>query len=179
MEEEKSEAKYKKEEAVRSAKTGITRNDKIFYIVIIAIMILICLIKFIYHPVTVVGESMEPTYQNGDILLTRNHFRESDLTYGSVVVFRLEDKKQSYIKRIEGMPGDVIVIKDGIFYRNGEPVEEGYEKIEDPGYLAIEMILGKGQYFVLGDNRNDSKDSRAFGPITMKEMKYLVRRKLF
>ena len=69
------------------------------------------------------------------------------------------------IKRIVGLPGDSIQIRDGLLYRNGVAVEESLPLMEDPGIAERTVLLAPGNYFLLGDNRNHSRDSREFGPV--------------
>ena len=172
------ETKHAKKKNGASEKRKLSKKDIIFYGIIAGIFLLILFAKTTFHPVTVVGDSMYPTYKNGDLLITKK-VKENELSYGDVIVFHLESKKASYIKRIEGIPGDIVVIREGVLYRNGDAVLEGFDLADDPGYLAVETILGKDQYLALGDNRNHSTDSREFGPVSLQEIRYKVIKKIF
>ena len=98
--------------------------------------------------------------------------------YGDIVVLHGDSGKTNdndFIKRVVGKPGDVLDITDGVLVRNGEEVKEDYAYY-DPDYtyrsgVTQHIVLGEGQYFVMGDNRFHSMDSRSFGPITREEMK--------
>ena len=69
------------------------------------------------------------------------------------------------VKRIVGLPGDRIQIRGGLLYRNGEAVSDGLPLIVDAGIAENMVLLAPGQYFLLGDNRNHSRDSREYGPV--------------
>jgi len=118
------------------------------------------------QPVEVEGSSMEPTLSNKNhLLLEKVTYLFSDPERFDVVVFSpFEDEEELfYIKRIIGLPGEHILIDNNIIYINGEPLLENYGKenvINSPGIAENEIILGEGEYFVLGDNRNHSRDSR-------------------
>ena len=114
-----------------------------------------------------VGQSMEPTLASGDRVLTnRLIYKLTDPKRGDLIVFKPNGNENShyYIKRVIGLPGETIQIIDGFIYINGERLKEGYGKeIIDLNHLgAVEypVVLGKDEYFVLGDNRNNSSDSR-------------------
>ncbi|MDD5937346.1 MAG: signal peptidase I [Clostridiales bacterium] len=133
-------------------------------------VILICVLlvqKFIVQPVEVNGSSMEATLSDSNhLLLEKVSYVFSKPKRFDVVVFRPYDydKELCYIKRIIGLPGETVQIKDNIIYIDGMPLSENYGRenvIRDPG-IAIEPItLNTDEYFVLGDNRNNSKDSRS------------------
>ena len=114
----------------------------------------------------VVGNSMEPTlYSAQNILLNRLIYNISEPKYGDVIAFKPNGNENShyYIKRVIGVPGDTVQITDGYIYINGEKlIEDGdFDRIADPGIAETEIYLDEDEYFVLGDNRNFSEDSRS------------------
>ena len=140
-------------------------------IVIIALLIVIPIRYLVFQPFYVKGESMEPNFSDGDYLIV------DEITYrfrvpqrGEVIVFRYpNDPSQRYIKRIIGLPGETIEIEQGkvIIYSN----EEGGVVLEESAYLSpsvftlgdLRTVLSENEYFVLGDNRAASADSRRWG----------------
>ena len=133
------------------------------YVLIIIAVILIR--TFIITPVRVDGASMDQTLEDGQILLL---YKLANVDYGDIVV--LDEKKEGeiIIKRIIGMPGDTVSIRDNTIYVNGEEVEEDYAYGETSDYE--EITLDDDEYFILGDNRPISKDSRYFGPVKEDEI---------
>ena len=108
---------------------------------------------------------MSPTLENGDqILVNRFLYKLFEPGRNDLVVFSPNGNQKShyYVKRIIGLPGDVIEIKDGIVYVNREPFPEKLEvePVENALMAEQEIIVGEEEYFVLGDNRNNSEDSR-------------------
>ncbi len=133
------------------------------------VLLVLCLsylfITFVGQRTEVQGSSMEATLSNGDqLIVDKISYRFRDPKRYDIIVFpfRYEDNT-FYIKRIIGLPGETIQIDgEGNIWINGEILEESYgrEIIRDPG-LAVEPItLGEDEYFVMGDNRNNSSDSR-------------------
>lgn len=116
--------------------------------------------------VRVVGSSMNPTYKSGDFLLIN---RLGNPDRGDVVTFEKDD--MYLIKRVVGLPGDIIILSGQDLYVNGVAVDEPYT-IDMGGYQYIEKqyIVGEGECFVLGDNRLNSKDSRVFGCVPIGEI---------
>lgn len=122
-----------------------------------------------YSRVVVSGHSMDYTLQNGEHLWVEN-LPWGTYKQGSVVVLKESDKRM--VKRIIGTPGDTLVFKGDTLYRNGKALDEPY--VTDSGYekglLKGEVTLAKDEYFVMGDNRDVSNDSRYFGAIKKNEL---------
>ncbi|HMB17415.1 MAG TPA: signal peptidase I [Candidatus Paceibacterota bacterium] len=157
---------------------------EIFETVIIAVVAVVLIRTFITQPFLVSGSSMEPTFENGNYLLVDElayRFREPER--GEVVVFKDPINGSSfYIKRIIGLPGEKVVIDDGkVSVYKGDDLkrlEEGYvlnvNERED-----YEKKLEKNEYFVMGDNRGFSFDSRNWGPLGENKIVGLVRFRLW
>ena len=133
------------------------------------------IITFVGQRTIVKGSSMEPTLQGtddydkdkvGDNLIVDKlsyRFHDPERFYIIVFPYKYAVGKEYYIKRIIGLPGETIQItQDGTIYINGEILNEGYGKevILNPGAAALPITLGEDEYFVMGDNRNNSADSR-------------------
>jgi signal peptidase I len=116
------------------------------------------------------GPSMEPTFADNQFLIvSRVHYLLGEPGRGDIVVFHYPGNvEQDYIKRVIGLPGDTVEIRDTLIYINGEPLDEPYiNEPCTPNQCADETwVLGPDEYFVLGDNRNRSRDSRNFGPVS-------------
>lgn len=115
---------------------------------------------------SVIGVSMEPGLYNGQtIFINRFVYRLLSPSEGDVIVFLPNGNQNShyYVKRVVAVPGDKVQIIDGILYVNSEKTElsEDYDKMADAGIALNEITLQSGEYFVLGDNRNNSEDSRS------------------
>ena len=122
------------------------------------------IIHFVGQRTYVSGSSMENTLSDGDnLIVDKITYRFSDPQRFDIIVFpfRYEDRVY-YIKRIIGLPGETVQITDGDIYIDGEILQESYgrEVTKDSGLAAEPIVLGEDEYFVLGDNRNDSTDSR-------------------
>lgn len=135
------------------------------------------IVKFVGQRTEVVGASMESTLHDGDNLIVDKisyRFREPERF--DIIVFPYQyAKKTYYIKRIIGLPGETVQIDEyGIIYINGQVLVENYGKdtIKNPGLAENTIHLGEGEYFVLGDNRNNSTDSRdpSVGTIRKKDI---------
>ncbi len=126
-------------------------------------------IVFLYQPVKVEGGSMMPSLTNRErIFVNKFVYRLEPIERGDVVVFRYpRDPSLSFIKRVIGVPGDRIRIDDGQVYVNGNALEEDYlfPAFVDRDQSFAEIVLAAHYYFVMGDHRNMSDDSRDFGPL--------------
>ncbi len=136
-----------------------------------SILIAVVLIVFIYQPVKVEGTSMTPALADQERIFINKftyRFGLGNIEHGDTVVFWYpEDKTKSYIKRVIGVPGDRIRIDSGQVYVNGRTLVEDYvpanERDSNSWHDAQEQVVPPNQYFVLGDHRNSSSDSRAWG----------------
>lgn len=132
---------------------------------LVVLVITLGVVKFVGERTRVNGDSMESTLSDGDnLIVNKVTYRFSDPKRFDIIVFPFKYANQTYyIKRIIGLPGETVKIDDqGNIYINGEILKESYgtEVIREPGLAAEEITLGEDEYFVLGDNRNKSVDSR-------------------
>jgi len=146
---------------------------EILKIVIIALVIVIPIRYFLFQPFIVKGQSMEPNFENSNYLIVDElSFRFRDPQRGEVVVFRYpKNISQRFIKRIIGLPGDKIEVKAGSIMVNDQVLDESKylpSGVQTPG--NIQTSLNENEYFVLGDNRISSFDSRQWGLLPRKNI---------
>ncbi len=134
------------------------------YIVIVLVVVLIR--TFIITPVRVDGDSMKNTLKNGDILLL---YKLGSINRLDIIVLDEEKDNEKIIKRVIGLPGETVAIKKGKIYINDKVIDDKYAYGETSDYDKV--TLEDDEYFILGDNRLISKDSRYFGPIKKSEIK--------
>lgn len=151
---------------------------EILEVVLVAVLVVMGVRTFLVQPFLVSGQSMEPTFESGDYILINElsyYFKEPQR--GEVVVFRPPvNEKTYYIKRIIGLPRERVVIEDGRIFIYNEKSPKGFELQEL--YLSPELktagskdiTLKSNEYFVMGDNRRASYDSRQWGPLTRDEI---------
>ncbi|MCC2127159.1 MAG: signal peptidase I [Lachnospiraceae bacterium] len=134
----------------------------LYVVVVVGITFLI--IHYVGQRTYVSGSSMENTLSDGDnLIVDKITYRFSDPKRYDIIVFPYQYEENTYfIKRIIGLPGETVQIVDGIIYIDGEALQESYgrEVMKNSGLAADPVTLGEDEYFVLGDNRNDSTDSR-------------------
>lgn len=130
-----------------------------------AIFLAVVLVYSVGIRTSVVGASMEPILHNGqEILINRIVYQFSSPDRGDVIVFRPNGNQNShfYVKRIIGLPGERVQIMQGQVYIDGQVYEDdAADDTRDAGIAETEMVLGEDEYFVLGDNRDNSEDSRS------------------
>lgn len=152
--------------------------------VVVSVIIVVVLTQFIIRPVRVKGDSMLPTLQTNDMGFSSIiNYKISGLSRFDVVVFCPEDRSDCLVKRVIGLPGETVSYQDDQLYINGNYVEEDFldqeyiqQRLESADRTLFTANFGPiqvadGEYFVMGDNRIDSIDSRSFGTISKSEIK--------
>lgn len=156
---------YDYAEDLKEKKPGLLR-EVIGFLLYVAVVVGITflIITFVGQRTYVSGSSMENTLSHGDnLIVDKITYRFADPKRFDIIVFPFRyEEKTYYIKRIIGLPGETVQIQDGNIYINGEILNESYgrEVMKSAGLAAEPITLGEDEYFVLGDNRNDSTDSR-------------------
>ncbi|MGI4828762.1 MAG: signal peptidase I [Janthinobacterium lividum] len=134
----------------------------------VSLVVSLFIILFLYQPVRVEGTSMLPRLEDQDrLFINKFAYRFEQIHHGDVVVFYYpHDHSKSYIKRVVAVPGDRLSIDHGAVSVNGIPLQEPYvpEKYQDDRSLP-ERIIPASEFFVMGDHRSISSDSRDFGPV--------------
>ncbi|HEY1756121.1 MAG TPA: signal peptidase I [Bryobacteraceae bacterium] len=134
----------------------------------LSVVIAIIIILFLYQPVRVEGTSMMPSLINEErIFINKFVYRFSDIKRGDTVVFQFpRDVSKSYIKRVIGMPGDRVLVDHGTVIVNGTPLNEPYVPQDERDQASYpEIQVDPDCYYVLGDHRNSSNDSRNWGTV--------------
>jgi signal peptidase I len=156
--------------------TGKGLVKDLIFLAVLIVVVVIPIRMFVISPFVVDGESMHPTFENLDYLIVDELvYRFSPPTRGDVIVFRYpKNPSVFYVKRIIGLPGETVSINRGVVSvttKAGETVtlNEPYVVNEDATYTKS-VTLTEGQYFVLGDNRPNSSDSRVWGPLPEKDI---------
>lgn len=175
--------KAKKEPVKKTVKEEILSW---IYTLLAALVIVTVIRTFFFEPIRVDGESMQNTLMDGDIVLvTKPEYWSGDYERGDIIICRYPNRNNEssvnlggsfevtftnhtlFVKRLLGLPGDIVEFRQGVFYLNGEMVDESHIDVCIPYYRDFGPYkLGADQYFVVGDNRGNSNDSRSVGPIS-------------
>lgn len=146
-------------------------KELIPYVIILVVVILIR--TYLFTPIIVSGPSMQPTLDGGELMI----LNKIDNKYERFDVVVVDIGSEDIIKRIIAMPGESISCEDGIIYVNGRRQDESYSK--GITFNFDKVVLGDNEYFVLGDNRENSKDSRHIGPVKKDVIKGTTKLVLF
>lgn len=170
-------------DALRTAKTlGHFRpgpNSPILYtacaVALATVSLLAGLAERRLFPVYTVSQtSMRPTLRTGDRLRSQALRPRDIIRRGQLVVFEYPSEHSLiFVKRVVGLPGEVVEVEDGLVYVNGDPIDEGYYAVRSRGLKSLDMPaarLAPDEYYVLGDNRYASFDSRSYGPVNRARM---------
>lgn len=132
----------------------------------IIILVVVFVKMFVVSPIRVNGASMNPTLNDKDIMILNEiSYRFSEIERFNIVV--VKEENEYLIKRIIGLPGEKIEYKDNKLYIDGKYVKEDFKHMET---MDFSTTLGEDEYFIMGDNRTNSTDSRIFGPISRDEI---------
>lgn len=143
------------------------RRDLSSWLTVAAVVVVVLIIRlFVFEPFTVSGDSMEPTLLNGDrVMVSKLAFDFGKPKTGEVVVFHSPvAPKQDWIKRVIGLPGETVSIRNDVVYINGHRYPEPFLKYRSSQNVAP-LVVPPGHIWVLGDNRPISDDSRYWGPL--------------
>jgi len=146
-------------------------------VVLISLAIILPIRMFLVQPFYVQGASMEPNfYQNEYLIIDEISYHFSTPVRGEVIIFKNpKNTKEYFIKRVLGLPGETIEVRNGQVIVNGQEIKEPYiEKLSSQSYES--HTLSETEYFLMGDNRVNSYDSRSFGPV---DEKYIIGRVWF
>lgn len=143
------------------------KKEIISWILTLSVAVIAALVirTFLFEPVRVDGSSMADTLQDGEVMLvTKPEYLFGDPQYGDVVICKYPGRTEKFVKRVMGLPGDEIMIIANIVFRNGESLDEPYLTPDknNNGFSMAPFKLGDGEYFVMGDNRDNSHDSRNY-----------------
>jgi len=157
-------------------KKFLTFTWELFKIAVIALVIVLPIRYFLFQPFIVKGESMAPNFKSGDYLIVDEiSYRFGDPVRGDVIVFKYpKDTTQKFIKRVIGLPNETVDVKDG----QVTVIKDGNQSVLSENYLpkdlktlgTVKITLGSDEFFVLGDNREYSYDSRSWGVVPRKDI---------
>lgn len=168
VDEEQLNQPEQNEEEEKKKKAEHIKKEIISWILTLGVAVAAALIirTFLFEPIRVDGQSMCDTLQDGEIMLvTKPEYLLGDPEFGDVVICKYPGRGNTkFVKRVLGVPGDEIMIISNIVFRNGEVISEPYltPARNDDGFTMAPYKLGEDEYFVAGDNRDNSHDSRNY-----------------
>lgn len=132
---------------------------------LLMVIVIYTLVNLLAPRYIVDGASMQPNFETGEwIIVSRLPYLLGEPQRGDVVVLDFEEPQDDLIKRVVGLPGETVEVHDGKVFVNNTPLDEAYINAE-PRYTEEPVTLGPNEYYVLGDNRNNSRDSHSFGAV--------------
>ena len=140
------------------------KENIVFLIILTAIIITRI---FFFSPIRVNGASMHPTLQDKEFMILNKISLKQGINRFDIVV--VQENNKYIIKRVIGLPGESVMYKDSKLYINGKVIEDNYSKTTTNDFDNV--VLGENEYFVMGDNRAVSSDSRIIGPVNIKNIK--------
>jgi signal peptidase I len=169
----KKESSLREKDSTESTTRGSIFSRDVITFALIVLLIVLPIRLFVAQPFIVNGSSMEPTFENGEYLIVDEFtYRLHGPERGDVIVFNFpNDPKKFFIKRIIGLPGETVALKDGVVriitgeHPDGFSLDESYVDERNKITDTMTVELDQDDYFVMGDNRNASFDSRAWGPL--------------
>lgn len=164
MPDELIESESSAEQSVKTVSTGVIIRE-ILQVVVPALLLALVIHLFLAQATVVYGRSMEPNLSESQrLIIDKLTYRFRTPQRNEIVVLNIPTMDEMLVKRIVGLPGERVAIRNGIVYINGAELEESFQhNLSD--YDMPEMTLGPLSYFVLGDNRTNSNDSRVFGSV--------------
>ena len=163
---------YRLKKQVKKERKKSTEDDFLFGLfrdIIISLIIIVILINFVAIPVRIDGTSMYPNLKDGDFGFSGIFTKSLGLYRFDVVVIDSSKTEDRIVKRIIGLPGETVTYEDNQLYIDGVAIDETF--ISDDVYTEdLTVTLGEDEYFVLGDNRTVSRDSRYYGPFSSSEI---------
>ena len=156
------------------------RRDYILTCIGYAVIVMLFAFMLSHKSFQVSGQSMYPTFKDGQYLFTRRFYTKGEITRGTVVTFIEDDGEGGtmyFVKRVIALPGETFQIRDGYCYIDGERYEEDIHKepMTTAGMLDRPVTLGEDEYICLGDNREDSLDSREIGPVSYSQINAILK----
>jgi len=165
MTEDKSEEEIKKEEKKKERRS-------FFVTLVCAFIIALSLRIFVFEFVWIDGPSMIPTlYKDESVVINKLVYKYSTPSRGDVIVCLFPEATEHYVKRVIGLPGEIVQIKSGVVYINGQKLSLDYYNQDEVPYGDYgPIVVDEGSVFLLGDNRNHSQDSRALGTLKISDI---------
>ncbi|HAG70448.1 MAG TPA: signal peptidase I [Lachnospiraceae bacterium] len=145
----------------RKKNSGLKKLTELSVFMLVVLVSAYLILTFVTQRTMVKGSSMESTLKNGDnIMMDKLSYRIRDIRRGEVICFYSENERETLIKRVIGLPGERVRISGGCIYINDEELTDRIGGLSFAGRAENEVTLSSDEYFVLGDNRGDSIDSR-------------------